>query len=94
MTSEAASSSLACAVEDHLLATVGTAPQAASPTATGNSCAQPASANVGPAADKGSLSYVKSEPLTTKSAGNLYRVLVQAVGARNTASITETIVQF
>ena len=32
MTSEVASSSLACAVEDHLLATVGTAPQAASPT--------------------------------------------------------------
>lgn len=68
--------------------------QAASPTATGNSCVKPASANVGPAADKGSLDYANPAPLTVSGSGNLYRVLVQAVGARNTASITETIVQF
>lgn len=68
--------------------------QAAAPSATGNSCAKPASANVGPAADKGSLDYAKPAPLTVSGSGNLYRVVVQAVGARNTASITETIVQF
>ncbi|OGA82698.1 MAG: hypothetical protein A2711_14790 [Burkholderiales bacterium RIFCSPHIGHO2_01_FULL_63_240] len=68
--------------------------QAAAPSATGNSCAKPASANMGPAADKGSLDYTKPAPLTTTGSGNLYRILVQAVGARNTASITETIVQF
>lgn len=68
--------------------------QAAAPSAPGNNCAQPASANGGTAADKGSLDYSKPAPLTTTGSGNLYRVVVQAVGARNTASITETIVQF
>lgn len=68
--------------------------QAAAPTATGNTCAKPASANTGPAADKGNLSYAKPAPLTAEGVGNLYRILVQATGARNTSSITETIVQF
>lgn len=68
--------------------------QAAAPGATGNVCAKPAAANVGPAADKGNLSYAKPEPLTAEGSGNLYRILVQATGARNTSSITETIVQF
>lgn len=68
--------------------------QTAAPTATGNVCAKPASANVGPAADKGNLSYAKPEPLTAEGTGNLYRIVVQATGARNTSSITETIVQF
>lgn len=66
----------------------------AAPGATGNVCAKPAAANVGPAADKGNLSYAKPEPLTAEGSGNLYRILVKATGARNTSSITETIVQF
>lgn len=67
---------------------------AAAPTATGNVCAQPSSANAGQAADKGGLDYAKPAPLTGQGSGNFYRIVVQAVGARNTASITETIVQF
>ena len=68
--------------------------QTAAPTATGNVCAKPASANVGPAADKGNLSYAKPEAIEKQGTGNLYRIVVQATGARNTSSITETIVQF
>lgn len=67
---------------------------AAAPTASGNVCALPSSANVGQAADKGGLDYAKPAPLTGQGSGNFYRIVVQAVGARNTASFTETIVQF
>lgn len=68
--------------------------QAAAPTATGNVCALPTSAIAGQAADKGSLDYAKPSPLTGEGSGNYYRIVVHATGARNTASITETIVQF
>lgn len=68
--------------------------QAAAPTATGNVCALPTSAVVGQAADKGGLDYAKPAPLTGEGSGNYYRIVVHALGARNTASITETIVQF
>jgi type IV pilus assembly protein PilX len=63
-------------------------------TATGNVCATPASSGTGQAADKGSLDYSKPAPLAGNVQGIFYRVLVQAVDARNTTSITETIVQF
>jgi type IV pilus assembly protein PilX len=63
-------------------------------TAAGNICAQPASAGMGVAADKGSLDYSKPAPLAGTVQGIFYRVLVQAIDARNTTSITETIVQF
>jgi type IV pilus assembly protein PilX len=62
--------------------------------AAGNSCAEPASGGSGVAADKGSLDYNKPAPLTGSSDSVFYRVLVQAIDARNTTSITETIVQF
>lgn len=68
--------------------------QAAAPTATGNVCALPTSAIAGQAADKGGLDYAKPAPLTGEGSGNYYRIVVQAIGARNTASFTETIVQF
>jgi type IV pilus assembly protein PilX len=63
-------------------------------TATGNSCAQPSSSGAGVAADKGSLDYSKPSPLVGSAQGTYYRVVVQAVDARSTTSITETIVQF
>jgi type IV pilus assembly protein PilX len=65
-----------------------------SPTATGNSCAASASAGAGVASDKGSLDYSKPAPLRGTAQGTYYRIVVQAVGARSTSSITETIVQF
>lgn len=65
-----------------------------SPTATGNSCAAPANSGAGVANDKGSLDYSKPAPLTGTAQGTYYRIVVQAVGARGTSSITETIVQF
>jgi len=64
------------------------------PTATGNSCAAPANSGAGVANDKGSLDYSKPAPLTGTAQGTYYRIVVQAVGARSTSSITETIVQF
>ncbi|MCH8178704.1 MAG: hypothetical protein IIA02_02825 [Proteobacteria bacterium] len=71
-----------------LCATTGSA------TATGNSCAAPANSGAGVAADKGSLDYSKPAPLSGTAQGTYYRIVVQAVGARSTSSITETIVQF
>ncbi len=67
---------------------------AGSPTATGNSCAAPANSGAGVASDKGSLDASKPTRLTGTTQGTYYRVVVQAVGARSTSSITETIVQF
>jgi len=64
------------------------------PTAVGNSCAAPANSGAGVANDKGSLDYSKPAPLTGTAQGTYYRIVVQAVGARSTSSITETIVQF
>lgn len=61
---------------------------------TGTSCAAPANSGAGVANDKGSLDYSKPAPLTGTAQGTYYRIVVQAVGARNTSSITETIVQF
>lgn len=63
-------------------------------SAAGNSCAAPANSGAGVANDKGSLDYSKPAPLTGTAQGTYYRIVVQAVGARNTSSITETIVQF
>jgi type IV pilus assembly protein PilX len=63
-------------------------------TAAGNACAQPANSGSGVAADKGGLDYSKPAPLAGSAQSIFYRVLVQAVDARNTTSITETIVQF
>jgi len=65
-----------------------------SPTAPGNSCAAPVNSGAGVASDKGSLDYSKPAPLTGTAQGTYYRIVVQAVGARSTSSITETIVQF
>ncbi|MFY9461209.1 MAG: hypothetical protein WAP57_15830 [Aquabacterium commune] len=64
------------------------------PTAAGNSCAAPANSGAGVANDKGGLDYSKPAPLTGTAQGTYYRIVVQAVGARSTSSITETIVQF
>lgn len=63
-------------------------------TAAGNACAAPANSGAGVANDKGSLDYSKPAPLTGTAQGTYYRIVVQAVGSRNTSSITETIVQF
>jgi len=63
-------------------------------TGAGNSCAAPANSGAGVANDKGSLDYSKPAPLTGTAQGTYYRIVVQAVGARSTSSITETIVQF
>jgi hypothetical protein len=65
-----------------------------SPTAAGNVCARPAAATAGNANDKGGLDYSKPSPLTGQGVGTYYRIVVQATGARDTAAITETIVQF
>lgn len=64
------------------------------PSGSGNSCAAPANSGAGVANDKGSLDYSKPAPLTGTAQGTYYRIVVQAVGARSTSSITETIVQF
>lgn len=68
--------------------------QAGAPNSGSTTCVQPATGNAGGAADKGALDYSKPAPLTGSGVGTLYRIVVQAVGARNTSSFTETIVQF
>jgi len=61
--------------------------------AAGNHCVSPASNVTGDAADKGGLDYAKPSPLTAKSGGLMYRIIVRSQGARDTTTFTETIVQ-
>lgn len=59
----------------------------------GNNCVRPAAQSSGDAADKGALDYSKPSPLTAKTDGVMYRVIVRAQGARDTTTYTETLVQ-
>lgn len=61
--------------------------------ATGNDCVRPASQAAGEAQDKSAVDYSRPEPLTATAEGILYRVVVRALGARDTTTYTETIVQ-
>jgi len=58
-----------------------------------NNCVRPAAQSSGDAADKGALDYSKPSPLTAKTDGVMYRVIVRAQGARDTTTYTETLVQ-
>lgn len=62
-------------------------------TDTSISCAQPMNAASGSGGTKGDINYVDTDRLEQAS-GPYYRIVVRVMGARNTASFTETIVHF
>ncbi|MBT2324986.1 pilus assembly protein PilX [Variovorax paradoxus] len=64
------------------------------PAATGNSCMAPLTTSSTSTANRGSLSYGMPAPLSTSSSGPYYRIVVRAVGPRNTVSFIETVVHF
>ena len=68
--------------------------QALAPLATGNTCSQPVTSAGGTSNDRGELNYAKPSPLTGISNSVFYRIVVQATDARNTTTVTETIVQY
>jgi type IV pilus assembly protein PilX len=57
----------------------------------GNSCAQPASTAISNAADRGQIKQGSGRPQTVVVTP-FYRIIVRTVGARGTASFTETII--
>ncbi len=68
--------------------------QALAPLAAGNTCSQPITSAGGTSSDRGELNYAKPSPLTGISNSVYYRIVVQATDARNTTTVTETIVQY
>jgi type IV pilus assembly protein PilX len=67
---------------------------AGAPTASGVVCATPLTSTTGEDTNKGNRTYSDPRGFDTPSINPYYRIVVRAVGARNTHSFTETIVHF
>lgn len=68
--------------------------QQAAPISATNLCAKPAKSALTNASDKSDVNSNTAIRISTLQTGPYYRIVVRTVGARNTASFTETIVHF